>query len=286
MSDYGRPLEFGYFLEPTAAEPTATMAAGRLVDSLGFDLLGIQDHPYQPRFLDTWTLLSALGAQTEQVRLFPDVASLPLRPPAMLAKAAASLDLITGGRVELGLGAGAFWDPIAAMGGPRRTPGEAVAALSEAIDVIRLWWSGERAVRYDGDHYSLGGSHPGPAPAHAVGLWLGAYGPKMLGLVGAKADGWLPSMGFLAPEKLAAANQLIDEAAGKAGRDPGEINRVYNLTGDRPVGEWVDLLTTWSVEQGMNGFVFSGPPDEGALRRISEEIVPAVREAVDRERRQ
>lgn len=284
MSDYGRPLEFGYFLEPSAADPRRTLSVGRLVDSLGFDLLGIQDHPYQRRFLDTWTLLSALGAQTERVRLFPDVVSLPLRPPAMLAKAAASLDLITGGRVELGLGAGAFWDPIVAMGGPRRTPGEAVAALSEAIDVIRLWWSGERAVRYDGVHYSLGGSHPGPAPAHPVGLWLGAYGPKMLELTGTKADGWLPSMGFLAPEKLAEANQRIDDAAGKAGRDPAEVNRVYNLAGDRPAAEWVDLLTAWSVEQGMNGFVFSGPPDEGALRQISEEIVPAVREAVDRER--
>ena len=72
---------------------------------------------YQPRFLDTWTLLSFIGAATERIRLFPDVAALPLRPPAMLAKAAASLDLLTQGHVELGLGAGASWEPIAAMGG-------------------------------------------------------------------------------------------------------------------------------------------------------------------------
>lgn len=284
MTDYGRPLEFGYFLEPGAADPARTLAAGRLVDALGFDLLGIQDHPYQPRFLDTWTLLSALGAQTEKVRLLPDVISLPLRPPAVLAKAAASLDLITGGRVELGVGAGAFWDPIEAMGGVRRTPREAVAALSEAIDVIRLWWSGDRSVRYAGEHYSLKGSHPGPVPAHPVGIWLGAYGPKMLGLIGKKADGWLPSLGFLAPEKLAAAHERIDEAAEAAGRDPGQINRVYNLSGDRSTAEWVDLLTTWSLEKGMNGYIFGGPPEESALRRVAEEIVPAVRDAVAEER--
>ncbi|WP_326700968.1 LLM class flavin-dependent oxidoreductase [Streptomyces sp. NBC_01754] len=285
MTDYRRPLEFGYFLEPGAADPGATLAAGRLVDALGFDLLGIQDHPYQPRFLDTWTLLSALGAQTRRVRLFPDVASLPLRPPAVLAKAAASLDLITGGRVELGLGTGAFWDPIAAMGGPRRTPGEAVAALDDAIEVVRLWWSGERSVRYDGTHYSLKGSHPGPVPAHPMGIWLGAYGPKMLDLVGTKADGWLPSMGYLAPEKLKEANRRIDMAAGAAGREPSRINRVYNLMGDRSAAEWIDLLTTLSLEHGMNGYVFSGPADEAALRRVVEEIAPAVRETVAKERR-
>lgn len=87
---------------------------------------------YQPRFLDTWTLLSFIGAATERIRLFPDVAALPLRPPAMLAKAAASLDLLTQGHVELGLGAGAFWEPIAAMGGPHRSKRKSVAVLSEA----------------------------------------------------------------------------------------------------------------------------------------------------------
>jgi len=84
------------------------------------------------------------------VTLVPTVATLPLLPPAMLAKAAASLDLLSGGRVQLGLGTGAFWDPIAAMGGERRSTKEAVNALEEALDVIRGMWSGERSVRYDG----------------------------------------------------------------------------------------------------------------------------------------
>lgn len=276
MTDYGRELLFGYFLEPTAGEDLLSVA--RDADRLGLDLLGIQDHPYQRRFLDTWTLLSAIGAVTERIRIFPDVASLPLRPPSVLAKSAASLDLLTGGRVELGLGAGAFWDPIAAMGGPRRTAGEAVEALGEAIEVIRLWWSGERSVRYVGHHYLLSGAHPGPPPAHAIGIWLGAYGPRMLDLVGRRADGWLPSMPMMGPEKLPDAHSLIDEAASGAGRDPASIDRIYNVWDERSTSEWVDLLTGLTLEHGMNGYVFGGPPTE--LPRIAEEIAPAVREAV------
>jgi alkanesulfonate monooxygenase SsuD/methylene tetrahydromethanopterin reductase-like flavin-dependent oxidoreductase (luciferase family) len=168
--DYGRPIQFGYFLTPDATDTQEVVRRARWCDELGFDLIGIQDHPYQRRFLDTWTLLASLAAQTNRVRLFPDVASLPLRPPAMLAKAAASLDLISGGRIELGLGAGAYWEGIGAMGGPVRTPGEAVAALEEAIQVIRLMWSGQRGVRFAGEFYALKGAHSGPVPAHPIGI--------------------------------------------------------------------------------------------------------------------
>lgn len=95
MSDYGRPLEFGYFLVPNADDPLLDTA--RAADRAGLDLIGVQDHPYQRRYVDTWTLLSTIAAVTERVRVFPDVASLPLRPPAVLAKAAASLDVLSGG---------------------------------------------------------------------------------------------------------------------------------------------------------------------------------------------
>jgi alkanesulfonate monooxygenase SsuD/methylene tetrahydromethanopterin reductase-like flavin-dependent oxidoreductase (luciferase family) len=129
--------------------------------------------------------------------VFPDIASLPLPLPADLAKAAASLDLLTGGRVELGLGAGAFWDAIEAMGGPRRGPGDSVTALREAIAVTKLVRSGERSIQFDGDFYRVKGVHPGPVPAHPIGVWVGAYKPRMLRLVGESGDGWLPSLGYL-----------------------------------------------------------------------------------------
>src|SRR6202051_3433035 len=149
--DYGHPVRFGVFINPIAlAEQSLGVAV--LPDELGFDLLGLQDHPYQSRFLDAWTLLTAMAMRTKRAQVFTDVANLPLRPAALLAKAAASLDLLTGGRVELGLGAGAFWQPIVAMGGPHRTKLESVDALDEAIDIVRLWWSDERSGRYAGSH--------------------------------------------------------------------------------------------------------------------------------------
>ena len=148
-----------------------------------------------------------------------------------MAKAAASLDVLSGGRFELGLGAGGLPDVIASLGGPRRTPGESVEALEEAIDVIRLMWSSERSVSFDGKHYRLDGARPGPRPAHPIGIWLGAFKPRMIRLVGRKADGWLPSLGVLTRDELRAGNERIDAAAEKAGRDPRSIRRILNLQG-------------------------------------------------------
>ena len=215
MADHGRPIEFGYFLIPTAEDWKQLIDTAQLLDELGYDLIGIQDHPYQRRFLDTWTLISVLASRTERIRYFQDVASLPMRPPAVLAKSIASLDLMTGGRIELGLGAGGFWDAIGAMGGPVRTPGQAVTATSEAIDVIRAMWSDERTPRVDGTYYWLSGVHPGPRPAHDVGIWVGASGPRMLKLIGSKADGWVISLGRFGPDDLSSHNQDIDDAAAR-----------------------------------------------------------------------
>src|ERR1700687_3112040 len=204
--DYGRPIQFGYFVLPDSMRPMRPLELAVRAEELGIDLIGAQDHPYQRRFHDTWTLLTAIAMRTTRITVFPDVANLPLRPPAVLAKAAASLDLLSGGRVELGLGAGGFWDAIKAMDGPVRTPGESVSALEEAIQVIRLMWSGGRGLRFDGKFYKLSGVNAGPVPAHPIGIWLGAYKPRMLALVGRLADGWVPSLGVVKPSELADAN--------------------------------------------------------------------------------
>src|SRR5438067_8877843 len=175
--DYGRALEFGISVVPVAANLEETRALVSAADAAGLDLVGIQDHPYQRRFLDTMTLIGHLLAQTGQIRIFPDVANLPLRPPPMLAKEAATLDLLSGGRFELGLGAGAFWDAIEAMGGPRCTPGEAIESLEEAIAIILQAWSGVRSVQHEGKRYRAHGYHPGPPPVHEIEIWIGAYKP-------------------------------------------------------------------------------------------------------------
>src|SRR6195256_1950487 len=208
--DYGQPVRFGVFLTPQAADVQLTLNLSALADELGFDLIGVQDHTYQWRFVDTWTLLTAIAMRTKKIQVFPDVANVPLRPPAVLAKAAATLDLLAGGRVELGLGAGGFWEAIKAVGGPVRTPGESVAALDEAIQVIRLMWSGERNVRFDGKFYRLAGAQTGPRPVHPIGIWVGAYKPRMLSLVGRLADGWVPSLGGLKRQDMPTAHGRVD----------------------------------------------------------------------------
>jgi alkanesulfonate monooxygenase SsuD/methylene tetrahydromethanopterin reductase-like flavin-dependent oxidoreductase (luciferase family) len=294
MGDYGRPLEFGYFLVPNAADPL--LGTARTADRLGLELIGVQDHPYQRDYVDTWTLLSMIAAVTERVRVFPDVASLPLRPPAVLAKAAASLDVLSGGRAELGLGAGAFWEAIEAYGGPRRTPKEAIDALDEAITIIKELWSGERNLRVEGPHYHLRGARSGPVPAHRMELWLGVGGPRALALTGRRANGWLPSSSWAGPERLPGLNARIDEAAEDAGRKPADIRRLYNVNGTitdgasdgflkGPPEQWVDELTDLAVGYGMDTFILWADGDpEVQLRRFAEDIVPAVRERVAQER--
>jgi alkanesulfonate monooxygenase SsuD/methylene tetrahydromethanopterin reductase-like flavin-dependent oxidoreductase (luciferase family) len=280
---------FGGNVDPTAADPGWPLRLTRAIEDAGLEFVGIQDHPYNAQFLDTWTLLATLAQATARVRLFPNVANLPLRPPAMLAKAAATLDVLTGGRIELGLGAGAIWEGIAAMGGPARSPGEAVAALDEAIQIIRAFWSGERSLRF-------AGARPGPRPAHPIGIWLGAYRPRMLALTGRLADGWIPSVGYAPPERLPEMQRRIDEAALAAGRRPQDIRRAYNLVGrigagpaqdrmDGPPARWIAELTRFVVELGMDTFIFW--PTDDRLRQIelfAAEVVPGVREAVARER--
>ena len=291
VPDYGRDVTFGYFLIPNAADPLLEVA--REIEARGLDWIGIQDHPYQRRFVDTWTLLGAVAAVTTRVGFFPDVANLPLRPPAMMAKAAASLDVLSGGRFELGLGAGNFWDAIEAYGGPRRQPRDALAALEEAISVIRLVWSGERNLRFSGDHYRLAGAHSGPVPVHPIGIWLGVYGPRALRLAGRLADGWLPSLrGDLTV--LAEGSARLDEAASAAGRNPSDIRRLVNVNGQitngpklgllrGPVDQWVDELTDLAVGYGFDTFIFWGEGDD-QLSRFAEEVVPAVRSQIALER--
>lgn len=295
MGDLGHELWFGFFPFPDAGQAEEIVRLARLADGLGLDIAGIQDHPYQSRFLDTWTLLSILAGETEHLRLLPDVINLPLRPPSVLARSAASLDILSGGRVELGLGTGAYFDGVVSMGGPRRTPGESIEALEEAIQVIRSLWTPGRAITFEGKHYSLRNARPGPFPPHPIGIWLGAYKPRMLRLTGRMADGWIPSLGYAPPDVLPEMNRTIDEAAQAAGRDPAAIRRAYNINGQfssaetgylqGPRSMWVAQLTDLALEYGMSVFILApGEDAETDLRRFAEEVAPGVREAVQQAR--
>jgi alkanesulfonate monooxygenase SsuD/methylene tetrahydromethanopterin reductase-like flavin-dependent oxidoreductase (luciferase family) len=267
--------KLGIFVVPDASDPQLTIDQIVAADQAGLDLVGVQDHPYQRRFFDTWTLLSYVAARTERITLLPDVINLPLRQPAVLAKAAASLDVLSGGRVELGLGAGAFWEAVEAMGGPRRTPGESVDALEEAMGIMRSFLDMDASVRFDGEHYRAAGAKPGPAPLHRIGLWVGAYGPRMLRLTGRLGDGWLPSVGgsYLAEEEVPPRHAAIDEAARRAGRDPGDIVRAANV-GLGASGEWLDAERVAGLAGRLRfDAVLVSTPDEdplGFIRTLGE----------------
>lgn len=290
MTDYGHNLLFGSFITPTNHAPEAVVALAEHSEAVGLDLVTFQDHPYQASFLDTWTLLSYVAARTERITVAGNVLNLPLRNPAVLARSVASLDLLSGGRVELGLGSGAFWDAMVAMGAERLSPGEAVTALSEALDVIRGVWDTGQADRFvvEGRHHRVAGAKRGPAPAHDVAIWLGAYKPRMLRMVGAKADGWLPSWGHLSgPEQLADGNEQIDAAASAAGRDPSAIRRLLNINGRftaEPASgtfagtpqQWTDQLTRLALEHGVSAFILASD-DPTDLTIFGQEVAPAVR---------
>src|SRR3954452_7557150 len=288
MPDYGHDLQFGIFPSPDATAADHTLELAQLAEVSGLDLVSVQDHPYQGRHLDTWTLLSVIAARTSAIRVAPNVANVPLRSPVMLARSAATLDLLSAGRVELGLGAGAFWDAIVAAGGPRRTPKEAVDALIEAIDVIRQVWSGD-TVHADGEHYQVKGLHGGPRPAHDIPVWLGSYKPRMLRVTADLADAWIPSLGHAEPHQLAAMNATMDERAEHNGRGAQAIRRMYNVFGRFGTGngflqgtsrDWAEQLAGLAVDEGISTFIL-GTDDPDVIRRFAMEVAPAVREQVD-----
>jgi alkanesulfonate monooxygenase SsuD/methylene tetrahydromethanopterin reductase-like flavin-dependent oxidoreductase (luciferase family) len=257
VTDYGHDLRFGVFITPTAATAHDVLRLAKLAEREHLDIVTFQDHPYQRRFLDAFSLLAMVAAQTDRIYLAPNVANLPLRLPVTIAKAAATIDIVSEGRMHLGLGAGAFWDAIERVGGPRRTPGESVDALSDAIDVIRGFWD------------------EGPQPADRIEIWLGAYKPRMLRLTGSKADGWLVSQGGAPPEALGELTAQIDAAAEQAGRDPRAIRRLYNIDGSLQARDLCRLY----ADHGISAFILmTDDPDE--IKRFAHDVAPMVRELV------
>jgi alkanesulfonate monooxygenase SsuD/methylene tetrahydromethanopterin reductase-like flavin-dependent oxidoreductase (luciferase family) len=124
--------------------------------------------------------------------------------------------------------------------------------------VIRLLWSEQRSVSFEGKHYRLNDARPGPHPAHPIGIWLGAFKPRMIRLTGRKAGGWVPSLGPLSREELRAGNGQIDEAAERAGRDPRQVRRILNLQGvigDRPAPPRSELRVGYLAHEPL-----AGPP--------------------------
>jgi alkanesulfonate monooxygenase SsuD/methylene tetrahydromethanopterin reductase-like flavin-dependent oxidoreductase (luciferase family) len=298
MTDYGQPISFGLSLDPSVEKLGETRHLAQLAADGGLSYLAIQDHPYQPGYLDTWTMISHLAAETSRITFLTDVADLQLRPPTMLAKAAASLGVLTGGRIALGVGGGASADAIAAMGGARRSGPDTVAYTAEALQIMRQALTGG-VVRFDGAQHTVEGYAGGPVPPTPVPLWLGGQKPRMLAVAGQHSDGWISPLNiYVPPEEVPSRQKIIDDAARTAGREPTEIRRIYNVIG--AIGAsgggtglvggaqlWIDTLTRWAVDLGFDTFIFwptTSPRSQ--LRAFTELIVPAVRAQVSEQRGQ
>ncbi|MEU2282544.1 LLM class flavin-dependent oxidoreductase [Streptomyces sp. NPDC013178] len=298
MTDYGRSLSFGLSLDPAADDFGQTRRLALQAEESGLELLAVQDHPYVPVQLDSWTLISHLSAATRRISFLTDVADLQLRPPVMLAKAAASLSTLTDGRVLLGVGGGGIPDAIASMSGPARRGADMVAFAEESVGVLRTAFQG-KMVRLHSKYHSVDGYRAGPVPPRPVELLLGAQKPRMLALAGRSADGWISPLNiYVAPDEVPALQKIIDEAATAAGRDPDQLRRVYNVIGSigsghggpglvGSVSQWTDTLTRWAVELGFDTFVF-WPTDgtEEQVHLFAQDVAPEVRARVAEIRRE
>ncbi|QRP50323.1 LLM class flavin-dependent oxidoreductase [Amycolatopsis sp. FDAARGOS 1241] len=285
----GRTVTFGVNVDPVAVPADELVALARVAEDSGFDLIGIQDHPYQARFYDTWTLIAYLAANTRSIAYTPNVANLGLRTPAMLAKSAATLSRLLGGRLVCGVGAGASGGPIPAMGGIDRSGPAMIAYAEQSIELMRTALRGD-IVKLHTDQFDVRGYRGGPAAS--VPLWVGGRMRKMLGVIGRAADGWLsPGSSSLKPGMVPRLNSLIDDAAVAAGRDPASIRRIYNVQGvvgrpgaadlAGPVEAWVEWLVDWAGRLGFDGFVFwpmTDPAHQTAV--FGNEVIPRVREAL------
>ncbi|MFY1671617.1 LLM class flavin-dependent oxidoreductase [Plantactinospora sp. WMMB334] len=299
MTDYGHDLLFGSFVSPVAEPAQHAVDLAVISEQAGLDLVTFQDHPYQSSFHDTSTLLTYVASKTRKIAVSGNVTSLPLRPPLGLARTAATVDRLSGGRFRLGIGAGAFWDGIARMGGRRLTTGQGISALEEAIGIIRDAWDPERQepLNHRGQFYQVEGGVRAPYAHHPIPIWVGSYKPRMLTLTGAVADGWLPSIEYIdgGLRGLADANERVDDAAHRAGREPAAVRRLMNFmhasletTGqgflDGPRKVWIDKLTMLALEHGVSAFIVGGD-DPLTLTRFGAEVAPAVRENVAQARR-
>lgn len=268
----------------------------RRAEQAGFALAATHpDHPTAVgqfaggRSLETWTLLSWAAAHTSTIRLAPCVLSLPYRHPGVVAKMAESLDRLSGGRLVLALGAGGDDDAFASFGLTERDPAGKIAALDEAVGVIRQLWDG-RAVTHHGQHYTIEGGRIQPAAQRDIPLWLGVFGDRMLELVARQADGWLPSL-FMVP-RPAIYDKLdrLRDAVRAAGRDPDELTYACNVAvrvdadagaNPRLVAGSTDDVTGQLTEMVDHGFDLLNLWPQGEVTdqigRLAEQILPAVR---------
>src|ERR1700760_3965632 len=213
-------LIFGVGVSASAAAGADPVGLAQEAERLGYDFVSASDHPCgrDPSY-EAATMLTWIAARTSRIQVASRVLAVPFRRPAMVAKLAASLDLLSGGRFILGLGAGYVDEEIAALGGPALSPAEKIDGLAEAIQIIRGAWTQSGYTR-PGRQHSVLDLEMEPRPAQPIPIWLGTFGPRALAVTGRLADGWIPSLGYMPIQEIPAMRHRNDDPAAAGRRDP------------------------------------------------------------------
>jgi len=283
--------QFGVNIVTAAGDGADPVGDARRAEELGFDFVSSSDHPgaASPSY-ETWTMLTWIAASTSRIGIASRVLGVPFRPPALLAKMAATLDALSGGRLILGLGGGSGDNEFRSYGLGLPSPKEKTDGLEDAVTIIRGLWT-EPGFTHQGRRYSTEEAELEPKPSRRIPIWLGSYAPRALAVTGRLADGWIPSLGYAAPDDVPAMRERILNAASKAGRDPAEITCVFNVEVriDGAPGDDPDVVSGSAEEvaeklsgflglgfQALNFMPPTGPEYAEQVERLAREVIPAV----------
>lgn len=253
----------------------------RFAEDAGFDGAWVFDH-FTPLYgdargpcLEAYTLLAGLAARTSRIRLGALVTGITYRHPSILATEAITVDHVSGGRLELAVGAAWFGDEHAEMGIPFPPTGERADRLEEAIAVLRALMTSDEAT-FEGRHYQLRGAtyRPRPVQQPHPPIWVGAGGRRRTIPIAARhADAW---HAFGSVDELRAKAAVLDDHARRAGREPADILRSTNLSLSEP---WDEVRTTALrlADAGFTYLIASWPAEgRGRLEEFVDRLLPEL----------
>jgi F420-dependent oxidoreductase-like protein len=274
-------MRFGLDVAQHQLEWAELLRRVRFAEDSGFDGVWVFDH-FKPLYgdpagpcMEGWTLLAALAAATDRIRLGPLVTGITYRHPSVLAAEAVTVDRISGGRLELAVGAAWFESEHRELGIPFPPVRERTDRLEEAVQVMRLLMTEDR-VTFAGKHYRLEGAtyHPRPVQQPHPPIWIGAGGElRTIPIAARHADVW---HSFGSVEALGRKAAVLDRAAGAAGRDPAAILRATDLSISEAWGA-VRERALALAEIGFSYLIVSWPSEGwGRLEEFVEKVLPEL----------